>query len=290
MSVCPSDGFVDKDMDNLGEYLLSSDHIVLNCPLAEPQGYEISCLGMLDKDAWTTMMIVAGHREVKILTGDCGTCDDRQACALSVDFFKEVHQVWLDHAPIKIEIAPSKAGSEFVEPTSKSNTNLMDTKNTSFREKGKKKIKELFPDILAEEAYTLPKTRQWLSAVLTLNQDLKIPYKTIQVNDKCTSCGVCSKICPQDALHQVQKEDKILLIYEPSKCVQCARCVEICGPEAMELEYKELSNKYITGKILLCTTTPRHCTQCGKQIFHNIEPRLCMACASKDHSLKGILY
>ena len=36
MAVCPSDGILDKDMDKLGDYLLNSDMITLNCPLPEP--------------------------------------------------------------------------------------------------------------------------------------------------------------------------------------------------------------------------------------------------------------
>ncbi len=289
MSVCPSDGFIDIDMDNLGEYILDSDQIILNCPLAEPEGYEISCLGMLDRDAWTTLMIVAMNKDVKILTGDCGACDDRQACAVSVGFFKEIYGAWPEHPRIEIDVVPSK------EDKQSANTNVKNLRGTakkriSLREQGRKKVKELFPDIMAEESYPIPKTREWIVAALTTNQELKIPYKTIKVNEDCTGCGVCSKICPQNALQQIENDGKIILIYEPLKCVQCARCVDICGPDAMKMEYIDLSSKYIAGKILLCETTARYCDKCSKQIFHHLEPRLCMACAAKDPSLKGILY
>lgn len=288
MSVCPSDGFMDNDMDNLGEYILNSEQIILNCPLAEPEGYEISCLGMLDKDAWTMLMILAGDKEVKILTGECGTCPDRAACAVSVGYFKEIHEAWPEHPRVEIEVVPSDDSK----PSNPNVTKLRVTakKRTSLREQGRKKVKELFPDIMAEESYPIPKTREWIAEALSSKQELKIPFETIKVNDSCTGCGVCSKICPQNALQQTERDGKIILVYEPLKCVQCARCVDICGPEAMRMEYVSLAPKYITGKILLCETTTRYCDKCGKQIFHNLEPRLCMACAAKDPSLKGILY
>ena len=287
MSVCPSEGFMDKDMDNLGEYIFNSQSIILNCPVAQPHGHEISCLGMLDKDSWTTLMMLAGNKEVKIYTGDCGTCEDRKACAVSVGFFKEIHEAWPAHPQVKIEIAPPSDDDKDPAPKKPPSSGL--NRNISLRERGKKRIKELFPDI-DEETYTIPKTRKWLLEALKANQDLKISYKSIKVNDNCTGCGVCSKICPQGALQQTEKDGKIRLIYEPEKCIQCGRCVDICGPKAMKLEYVDLSYRYITGKILVCETEAKFCCKCNKQIYHKNEPSLCMACASKDPSLKGILY
>ncbi len=185
MSVCPSDGFMDKDMDNLGEYILDSERIILNCPLAEPEGYEISCLGMLDKDAWKMLMIRAGDHEVKILTGECGTCPDKQACAISVGFFKEIHEAWPDHPRVEIEVVPSKGDGKSAN-TNVKNLRGIAKKRISLREQGRKKVEDLFPDIIAEESYPIPKTREWIAEAFTSNQELKIPYKTIKVNNKCT--------------------------------------------------------------------------------------------------------
>ncbi len=295
MNVCPSDGFVDKDMDNLGQYLFESEKIILNCPIAQAEGYEIACLGMLDRDAWTTIMLLADSKEVKILTGDCGNCDDRQACAVSVASLKELLQAWPNHPQIKIEIAPATIESEIQAATSQNDkkdakNSLIQARELLSLRQGKAKIKSLLPGIEAEETYHTPKTRQWFAEALKNNPEKKIPYKAIKADEKCTSCGVCAKICPQGALEQVQKDGKIRLIYEPAKCVQCDRCVDICGPKALRFEYVDFSHRFLTGKILLIETVARFCTKCGKQIFHNIEPQLCMPCAAKDPNLKGILY
>lgn len=292
MAVCPSDGLVDRDMKRLGKYLFDSPQVVLNCPLAEPLGFEIACLGMLDRDAWTTLILLADSKEVKILTGDCGKCDDRAACAVSVASLKELLQAQSKQPPLKIEILPALEDSSNREGK---NNNSYSDKNTvkervSLRQQGKEKIKTLLPSIEAEETYSIPTTRQWFSQALSLNPENKIPYKAVKANEKCTGCGVCAKICPQSALEQVQKDGKIRLIYEPLKCVQCSRCVDICGPGALKFEYVDFSHKFLTGKILINETVTRHCVQCGKQIFHCTEPQLCMACASRDPSLKGILY
>ncbi|MGI6449301.1 MAG: 4Fe-4S dicluster domain-containing protein [Desulfitobacteriia bacterium] len=290
MAVCPSDGLVDRDMPRLGRYLFESERIVLNCPLAEPSGYEIACLGMLDRDAWTTLILLAEGKEVRILTGDCGQCDDRAACVVSVAVFKELLQVLPEHPALKIEILPAGKGS----PELLANTNNRDKKPTerriSLRQQGKEKLKAILPGLEAEETYATPKTREWLAQALSFNPEKKIPFKAVKASDDCTGCGVCAKICPQGALSQEQKQGKIRLIYEPLKCVQCARCIDICGPKALSFEYINFSSKYLRGKILIIETMARSCLKCGKQIFHKNEPQLCMACAAKDPGLKGILY
>lgn len=293
MAVCPSDGLVDRDMNRLGNYLFKDDKIILNCPLAEPLGYEIACLGMLDRDAWTTLILLADIKEVEILTGDCGKCDDRPACVVSVAFLKELIQAQSESPQFKIKVFPAR-GTINEEDEKEDDRDLIKKKAeprfSSLREQGKEKIKDLFPAIEAEETYNIPITRQWFAQALSLKLGKKIPYKAIKANEKCTSCGVCAKICPQGALQQGQRDGKARLIYEPLKCVQCSRCIDICGPGALKFEYVDFSYKFLTGKILLIETFPRYCAQCGKQVFHNIEPQLCMACAAKDPSLKGILY
>lgn len=291
MSVCPSDGFIDKDMDILGSYLFEAPRIVLNCPLAEPQGYEISCLGMLDRDAWTTLLLLATSKEVTILTGDCGKCDDRQACAVSVAFLKDLLQANHNESNIKIQILPANEGPDKEEYIDK---NLLqkkkDAPKTGLRQQGKNAIRNLLSNIEEEQPYHTPKTREWFAQAISGVSGKKIPYKALKVNDKCTSCGVCAKICPQNALQQVQKDGKIKLIYEPKSCVQCSRCVDICGPKAMKLEYVDFTDKFLNGKILIKESVAKFCIKCGKQIYHNSEPQLCMPCASKDPSLKGVLF
>lgn len=289
MSVCPSDGFVDKEMDSLRDYIFNKDKVILNCPQAQARGYEIACIGMLDEEAWLTLMILAQKKDIRILTGDCGKCDDRQACVVSVTSLKKINAQWPEHPQIKIEIAPSDG--EDNEEEEESSAANKDTRTASgWREQGKEKVKSLLPSIVGEETYLIPRTRQWLAEALKLYPDFKIQYEAVKVDDKCTNCGVCVKICPQDALQLVQREGKIRLIYQADRCVHCKRCVEICGPQAMTLEPISFSHKLLTGKILVRESIPRYCSKCGKQIFHNIEPRLCMQCASKDPELKGILY
>ncbi len=50
------------------------------------------------------------------------------------------------------------------------------------------------------------------------------------LEDKCTGCGACLKLCPQQA---IQGESKKLHIIDPSKCIRCGICRDACPYEAV---------------------------------------------------------
>jgi Pyruvate/2-oxoacid:ferredoxin oxidoreductase delta subunit/flavodoxin len=68
-------------------------------------------------------------------------------------------------------------------------------------------------------------------------------YKKIQVNKpkpkgnkKCSKCGVCTKLCPENAIDKTnpKKTDK-------KKCICCMRCIKYCPNKARDLTKLEYS-------------------------------------------------
>ncbi|MDR3291911.1 MAG: 4Fe-4S binding protein [Methanobrevibacter sp.] len=56
----------------------------------------------------------------------------------------------------------------------------------------------------------------------------------VEINhESCQSCGVCSKICPVDALSI--EDDHVLINHE--KCIQCRECEVICPVNAIKLKF-----------------------------------------------------
>lgn len=283
MAVCPSDGFVDRYTDMLHEYFNGTEDIILNCPQAAPLGFEISCLGIIDRDLWITLMHTAKERKVTLHTGKCAECPDKKACALSVKAFKEVHEDWPDHPPVVIKVSPDRPEGEVSAGPTPSKVTLPKVKSTEkkgWKKKGWEKLETILPGLTADEAYPIPRTRQLLMKRMEANPTDKIPIPALQVSNHCTSCGVCAAICPQAALTKKENEEELTLIYEPYKCVRCQRCVNICNPKALDFSRKQLSHRHYTGKILLHKGSPKHCVRCGKQVFDNSEPPMCIACAS----------
>jgi heterodisulfide reductase subunit A-like polyferredoxin len=47
---------------------------------------------------------------------------------------------------------------------------------------------------------------------------------------KCSSCGMCAKICPSSALEMIDKKPRMK---QPLECMMCSDCVAICPEEAI---------------------------------------------------------
>ncbi len=52
---------------------------------------------------------------------------------------------------------------------------------------------------------------------------------------RCTHCGVCTGICPSEALYL--KRDSMEVGFDEEKCVACELCVRVCPPRAMQVHY-----------------------------------------------------
>ena len=246
MAVCPSDGFVDQSLDQLHDYLFSAEkELVLNCPQAVPQGFEISCLGMLNRDAWLVLLLLAERKPVSIITGKCGECPDCPACALSVRTFKRIHEDWADHAPIRILVRPDQgenpasdgiktAESDSGKTTGSDNSKKPESNSgkkdgwgsggrplsrpgSSLRKAGWKLVTKWLPGLTETESYLLPKYRQWLLEALESNQEndqessqennqeSRVPFLALTAQGICTGCGICETACPQGAV-QLREE------------------------------------------------------------------------------------
>lgn len=55
--------------------------------------------------------------------------------------------------------------------------------------------------------------------------------------NKCTLCGECVKVCPQNA-HKIENG---IHIFEREKCISCGKCEEACFNSALTLYGKEMS-------------------------------------------------
>lgn len=50
-----------------------------------------------------------------------------------------------------------------------------------------------------------------------------------EISDKCTSCGNCASVCPQEAIAQGATQ----YVIDPDKCVDCGLCAGECPVEAI---------------------------------------------------------
>lgn len=67
--------------------------------------------------------------------------------------------------------------------------------------------------------------------------EVSLLSKTIVLDEeKCVDCGLCTSVCPTDALN-LGKDD--LLVFDNEKCVACQMCVITCPMKAMLIHYTD---------------------------------------------------
>lgn len=294
MAICPSDGFVNRIYDELMDYVALSQSVSLNCPQAIRMDFEIPCLGIFDQDSWGSLLIMAREKPVNIYTGECRNCPDKQACKISIQTLMEYYSEQLAKASLKIRVAPDSGDDLNNAQSSKHDRNKESglSRRQEFNgwlNQNKRKLEDVLPSLINTKGYPIPKSRKRLIQLLQDRIETKIPFMVPTISDCCTSCGICTLICPQNALLKKENGDSIKIILEPYKCVQCNRCIDTCRPQAMKSEMKHLSYKYLTGKVLLHEGIPLNCSCCGKQIFEDNDAHLCIACASNNTSADKFL-
>lgn len=67
---------------------------------------------------------------------------------------------------------------------------------------------------------------------------------------RCTGCGRCVAVCPNQAIRLDEKDGKILEFTDRNLCVDCGACVSVCPAEARELAGKEKSVRQVLDKVL----------------------------------------
>lgn len=95
----------------------------------------------------------------------------------------------------------------------------------------------------------------------------KISVKPRYVNERCTQCGECVKVCPVEVPDEYEYgvvnrkaiylpfKDAYPPIYviDPEACTRCGKCVEVCKPGAINLEEEGRELELEAGAIVLAT-------------------------------------
>jgi ferredoxin len=117
----------------------------------------------------------------------------------------------------------------------------IDTQQRLIRE-AQEKVKAIVGPILRGERKKVDRGPLWQNILfsglykMSLRKVCKMD-KNFWVDDKCNSCGICSKVCPAENI-EVRNEKPTWL----RQCEQCMACIQWCPQEA--IQYGEKTVKY----------------------------------------------
>lgn len=101
------------------------------------------------------------------------------------------------------------------------------------------------------------------------------------VDEKCTNCQICYRICPTGAL---SSDGKFSLIhFDAMLCVKCRLCHDACEPDAIHLQKGfEVKEFFEPTQRTLAAFDVKRCNECGNYFTYTGGEVVCPRCAIEE--------
>ena len=111
-----------------------------------------------------------------------------------------------------------------------------------------------------------------------------LPFKVVQINDRCDYCLKCSKICPSGALSTREG----VFYYNSIHCLGCKACHNICDQEAISFEDQiEVSSFVDRERKKIIELELKPCQDCGEDFSPTeLDGEFCFICRHKRERKK----
>jgi energy-converting hydrogenase A subunit P len=107
------------------------------------------------------------------------------------------------------------------------------------------------------------------------------------VEESCTNCQICYRICPTGALGTDTKFSKIT--FDAMLCVKCHLCHDVCEPDAIKLQPGfELKEFFEPKQRLLATFNVQRCDSCGNHFTYKGGERICPRCLTEEEEAREL--
>ena len=101
------------------------------------------------------------------------------------------------------------------------------------------------------------------------------------VDESCTNCQICYRICPTGALSTDKKFS--LINFDAMLCVKCHLCHDVCEPDAIQLQPGyEVKEFFEPTQRTLATFDIRRCNECGNPFTYTGGELECPRCLLEE--------
>ncbi|MHB1122993.1 MAG: ATP-binding protein [Ramlibacter sp.] len=108
---------------------------------------------------------------------------------------------------------------------------------------------------------------------------LDVSLATLEVDGRCTGCGVCETLCPVGALSHSDTGGVYALKLQPQLCTGCGICQTACFHKAIRLrDSVDLAVLLDRRSVTLFTAPRRACRGCGEVFMDQSASEFCPSC------------
>ncbi|MBU1777772.1 MAG: 4Fe-4S binding protein [Gammaproteobacteria bacterium] len=141
----------------------------------------------------------------------------------------------------------------------------------------------------------LPERKELLNAIFDENAEplramrhAAIPAENWVVEQGCTNCEACVRVCPTGAMQLLEDNEAWRLVLLAERCVACDVCVEVCQPKVLRQRDADsvVVNKQ-KGRLLRSIPRKR-CTSCDRLFVTENDASICQICSSDDEDFAHI--
>lgn len=101
------------------------------------------------------------------------------------------------------------------------------------------------------------------------------------IDDSCTNCQICYRICPTGALSSNSKFS--LINFDAIACIKCHLCHDVCEPDAIKLQVGfENQELFEPRKRTLITFDVRRCNECANYFTYHEGEQVCPRCRIEE--------
>ena len=102
------------------------------------------------------------------------------------------------------------------------------------------------------------------------------------VDDSCTNCQICYRICPTGALSSDAKFS--IINFDAMLCVKCRLCHEVCEPKSIQLQPGfEIKEFFEPLQRTLATFNIKRCNECGNNFTYRGGEQACSRCLEEEN-------
>ncbi|MCB4761235.1 MAG: 4Fe-4S binding protein [Sulfurovum sp.] len=101
------------------------------------------------------------------------------------------------------------------------------------------------------------------------------------IDESCTNCQVCYRICPTGALGSNKKFS--LIHFDAMLCIKCHLCHDVCEPDAIQLQPGfEVKEFFEPTQKTLATFSIKRCNECGNPFTYLGGEQTCPRCLIEE--------